>query len=210
MKVKLKTPVLTGYIWIILVYIPTIYSSTVSDESSSDKIELPNENREIFHPLSLKGLHEKRHKRDLECDELECRSLCPWTWVPDSEEGRDPQSIYRAKCENQTCNFNISGIGHRVRRKLQLHTECDLVYTDIQVWKNGEATWIPWPIACACSKSRTRTLMRLGDEMVLSDFGRVANAGVRAIDEIQDNSLNVQIQSDEVPLESRRPEDNWK
>ena len=38
----------------------------------------------------------------------------------------------------------------------------------------------------------------------------ILSAGVRAIDEIPDNSLNVQIQSDEVPLESRRPEDNWK
>lgn len=139
----------------------------------------------IVDPLTLEHHAHSRHKRNIACQDLECRSLCPWTWVHDSEDGRQPRSIFKAQCINASCDFDFAGLGSRAQRRLQLHTECDLVYTDIKVWQNDYPAWIPWPIACACSKPRSRTVTRHGDSLVMSVLRhRLSNTGVRAIDAI--------------------------
>lgn len=157
-----------GYlrISVFLFSIFAVSSRTINSESESDSL------KEVFHPLTLQIRGESRHKRNVECSSLSCRSLCPWTWVHDSKDGRVPHSISRAVCLNQTCDFDFIGLGHRTRRRLQFLTECELVYTDIRVWQDDSPTWIPWPIACACSRARSSAMMRLGNGVVISEFNR--------------------------------------
>ena len=139
------------------------------------------EHEAIVHPALLIGHTSKeRHKRDVGCQDISCRSLCPWTMVKDVQDGRVPRNIYRAECMNATCDYDFdrSYLGNRAKRSLQILTECELVYTEVEVMLNGKVTWIPWPMACACSKTRSRTFLRLGKGIVMSDVNRMASAGM--------------------------------
>ena len=167
-----KTGFTIGYIGVIILAV-LISSSVVSSRTmhSGSDTETRSE-EEVVHPLTLEDHSQSRHKRNVDCPDLECRSLCPWTWVHDSQDGREPRSIFKAQCLNQSCDFDFDGLGQRTKRKLQLLTECDLVYTDIKVWQDEYPAWIRWPIACACSRARSRTMLRLGDGIVMSEFNR--------------------------------------
>ena len=179
-----STGICQGFTLIVL-YLSITYvlgriATVLKNDGLTSKV-LINDNKEVsFHPLALTGRGKERHKRNVGCPDVECRSLCPWTWVQDSQDGRDPHSIYKAQCMNQTCSFDFDRrhVGNRAKRSLQILTECELIYTEIEVWQDGEATWIPWPIACACSKARSGTLLRTGHGIVMSDMNRMASAGI--------------------------------
>ena len=161
----------------VLSSISLVYSKSVGTDAETKADE-------IVDPFTLTHDTHSRHKRSVDCQGLECRSLCPWTWVPDPQNGREPRTIFKARCLNASCDFNFAGhwLGPRAKSRLQIHTECDLVYTDIKVWQDDEPAWIPWPIACACSRSRSRTTMRLDGGLAMSETDvmrhRISNTGI--------------------------------
>ena len=119
----------------------------------------------------LDRMHSKK-KRNVDCRGLECRSLCPWRLVQDTQEGRNPRSISRAQCVSRSCDFGFDGLGRLIKSVLQFYTECEPVYTTIKVWQDGLPEWIHWPIACACSRVRSRTETSFGDVFKISDLNR--------------------------------------
>ncbi|XP_060576198.1 uncharacterized protein LOC132733557 [Ruditapes philippinarum] len=75
------------------------------------------------------------------------RSLCPWKRTIDYDSKRIPETLVKAECLSDTCQFPTSSSHNR------LFTTCEEVKTDILIYKNNKYSFIKdWPIACACTK----------------------------------------------------------
>ena len=172
-----------GYI-IMILYLSMVH---ICGRTNIFESEFPYQNTFVkdtdevgVHPFTLTRQSKSRHARNADCLDLRCRSLCPWKWVTDSKEGRVPRFITKAQCLNQTCNYDFGKkyIGNKARRILEALSVCELVYTDIKVIQNGEMTYIPWPVACACSQSKYKPLQRRGHEMVKFDENSMVSEGI--------------------------------
>ena len=125
-------------------------------------------------PYANIGHRQSRPKRHADCRSLECRSLCPWHYVQDKKNGRKPRSISKAECLRKSCDYNFDGLGQIVKDVLNFYTECEPVYTKIKVWQDGFEEWTQWPIACTCSRVRSRSRMKtnFGDGFRIPDHDK--------------------------------------